>query len=195
VASVRARPEGNGQDVKWTGEGASYVEKYGLTTEGAPTEFKVNNGAMMFIERCWEHLKPGGTVVLSEYGSTSAYPVQTFHLNHEEFSIQFTHLAECATKVGFNSRLLSLKEFLVLDEEVSVFSGREEHILCLNHVLKEHGKVFPYAIVSEAEFAKRFGSVAEQTELAGHKFLPLKKGFYYGPRIEQFMVLVLNRPE
>jgi 2-polyprenyl-3-methyl-5-hydroxy-6-metoxy-1,4-benzoquinol methylase len=195
VASVRALHEGNEQDVTWTGEGASYLEKYGLTTKDAPAEFKVNKGAMKFIERCWEHLNPGGTVVLSEYGSTSAYPVQTFHLNHEEFSIQFLHLAECATKVGFICRLLSLKEFLGLNDEVSVFSGREEHILCLNHVLKQHGKSFPYAIVSETEFAKRFGSVAEETELAGYSFLPLKKGFYFGPRIEQFMVLILNKPE
>lgn len=195
VASVQALPANNGEDFKWTGEGASYLEKYGLTTEGAPEEFKVNSGAMMFIERCWEHLNPGGTVVLSEYGSTSGYPVQSFHLNHDEFSIQFTQLAECATKVGFNCSLQSLQEFLGLNQEVPVFCGREEHILCLDHILKQQGSSFPYAIVSEAEFAKRFGKVAKETELAGYSFLQLKKGFYFGPRIEQFMVLIMNKPE
>lgn len=193
VATVQSMAGPNGQN-EWTGEGAAYLGKYQLTTAGAPPSFRVNVGAMMLIERCWYHLNPGGTFVLSEYGSASSYPVQSFHLNHEEFSIHFGHLIECATQVGFNCRLLSLKEFLALDDEVSVFGGREEHILCLNHVLQQHGKAFPYAIVSEAEFVKRFGKVAEAAELAGHSFLPLKKGFYFGPRIEQFMVLILNKP-
>ena len=133
-------------------------------------------------------------MVLSEYGSASSFPVRSFHLNHEEYSIQFGHLAECATKVGFDSSLLSLKEFLELDDEVPVFSGREEHILCLNHSLRRDGITFPYAILSAAEVEKRLGNVGEELELSGISFLPLKKGFYFGPRVEQFMVLILNRP-
>ena len=196
VASVQPLPANNGKDFKWTGEGAAYLEKYELTTEGVPgAEFKVNSGAMMFIERCWDHLNPGGTVVLSEYGSTSGYPVLSFHLNHDEYSIQFTQLAECATKVGFNCSLQSLQEFLGLNQDVTVFAGREEHILCLNHIFEQQGTVFPYAIISEAEFVKRFGGVVEERELNGYSFLPLKKGYYFGPPIEQFMVLIMNKPE
>jgi hypothetical protein len=133
--------------------------------------------------------------VLSEYGSAKQYPVQAFHLNHEEFSIQFSHLAECATKVGFDCRLISLREFLGLDDEVPVFSGREEHILCVNHVLKQHGITFPYAIFSRDEFGKRVGSIPEEIGLKGISFLPLNKGFYFGPRIEEFMVIIMKRPE
>ena len=193
VASVQTLNVNNGKDAMWTGEGAAYMEKYGLTTYGG-AEFKVNSGAMTFIERCWDHVNPGGTVVLSEYGSTSGYPVQSYHLNHDEFSIQFTQLVECATKVGFRCQLQSLQEFLGLNQEVPVFCGREEHIYCMNHILNQQGASFPYAIVSKSEFAKRWGDVAEQTELAGYTFLPLKKGFYFGPRIEQFMVLIMNKP-
>lgn len=196
IAAVQSVAAANGQrSSSWTGEGGSYLKKYNLTTEGAPTEFKINIGAMMFIERCWEHLNPGGTLVLSEYGSATRYPVQAFHLNHEEFTIQFGHLAECATKIGFDCRLLSLAEFLKLDDNVPIFSGREEHILCLNHILKQHGITFPYAIASQAEFAKRVGNVAREIELSGVSFLPLNKGFYFGPRIEGFMVLIMKRPE
>lgn len=195
IASVQSVPGSNGQNKpQWAGDGASYLEKYGLSTEGAPTNFRINVGAMMFIERCWEHLTPGGTLVLSEYGSPTQYPVQTYHLNHEEFSIQFSHLAECATKIGFDCRLLSLREFLTLDDEVAVFSGREEHILCVNHVLKQHGITLPYAIVSKDEFGRRVGSIAGEIELQGISFLPLNRGFYFGPRIEEFMVLIMNRP-
>lgn len=196
IASVESVPASNGQDSSsWTGEGVSYLKKYDLTTEGAPTNFKINVGAMMFIERCWEHLNPVGTLVLSEYGSATRYPVQAYHLNHEEFSIQFGHLAECATKIGFDCRLLSLQEFLGLDDEVPVLSGREEHILCLNHILKQHGITFPYAIFSQDEFGKRAGGISEKIELRGISFLPLNRGFYFGPRIEEFMVLIMNRPQ
>ena len=196
VASVQSVPASNGQDSSsWTGEGVAYLRKYDLTTEGTPTNFKINVGAMMFIERCWNHLNPGGTLVLSEYGSATRYPVQAYHLNHEEFSIQFSHLAECATKIGFDCRLLSLREFLALDDEVAVFSGREEHLLCLNHIVKQHGITFPYAIFSQDEFKKRAGGISEEIELRGISFLPLNKGFYFGPRIEEFMVLIMKRPQ
>ena len=196
VASVQFAPASNEQNgSSWTGEGVSFLKKYDLTTDGAPNHFKINVGAMMFIERCWEHLNPGGTLVLSEYGSASRYPVQAYHLNHEEFSIQFSHLAECATKIGFESRLLSLREFLGLDDEVAVFCGRDEHILCVNHVLKQHGITFPFAIFSQDEFGKRAGGISEEIELRGISFLPLNRGFYFGPRIEEFMVLIMNRPQ
>lgn len=196
MAPVRRRSEPEDQNNPvWEGDGAYYLEKYDLTTEAAPDSFLVNAGAMMFIERCWEHLAPGGALVLSEYGAVSRYPVQAFHLNHEEFSIHFGHLAACGTKLGFDCRLLTLQEFLNLDDQIPVFGGREEHILCLNHILRQHGTALPYAIVSQPEFEKRFQSIVEQMELSGVSFSPLRKGFYFGPRIEEFMVLIMNKPE
>ncbi len=182
----------NGQ--QWQGAGTYYLEKYNLPTEAAPDSFLVNSGAFQFIERCWEHLAPGGTLVLSEYGAAQIYPVQSYHLNHEEFSIHFGHLAACAAKVGFDCRLLTLKEFLALDDQVLVLNGREEHILCLNHVLQKHGMSLPFAVVSKTEFEKRFQGIAEQIELSGFSFSPLSKSYHFGPRIEDFMVLVLNKP-
>lgn len=183
----------NQNDSDWEGDGLPYLEKYELTTKDAPDNFLINAGAMKFIERCWEHLNPGGTVVLSEYGSSSRYPDQAYHLNHEEFSIQFSHLAECGTKLGFSCRLLTLREYLELNVEVPVFAGREEHILCLNHVLQQHGATVPYAIISQTAFQKRFQPLIDQLEIDGIAFLELKKGFYFGPRIEEFMVLIMNK--
>jgi hypothetical protein len=178
----------------WQGDGACYVEKYDLATAAAPDSFLVNAGAFRFIERSWEHLPPGGTLVISEYGAAQRYPVHSCHLNHDEFSIHFGHLAACAANVGFECRLLTLKEFLGLDDRVLVLNGREEHILCLNHVLKKYGMSLPYAVISKTEFEKRFHGIAEQIELSGFSFSPLSKGYHFGPGIEDFMVLILNKP-
>ncbi|MGH9871621.1 MAG: class I SAM-dependent methyltransferase [Pyrinomonadaceae bacterium] len=196
MASVERRSTGepgdNGQ--KWQGDGTDYLEKYNLPTAGAPDSFLLNAGTFQFIERCWEHLSPGGTLILSEYGAAHIFPVQSFHLNHEEFSIHFGHLAACGAKVGFKCRLLTLAEFLTLDPSVPALNGREEHILCLNHIFRKHGMSLPYAVVSKSEFKKQFQGIIEQIELTGFSFSPVGWGYHFGPRIDQFMVLILNKP-
>jgi len=179
---------------KWQGAGTYYLKKYNLPTEGAPDSFLVNSGTFQFIERCWEHLFPGGTLILSEYGAAQIYPVQSYQLNHEEFSIHFGHLLTCGAAVGFNCRLLTLKEFLGFDDEVPALNGREEHILCLNHIFRKYDLSLPYAVISRTEFKKRYQGIIEQIELTGFSFSPLKKGYHFGPRIDDFMVLVLNKP-
>ncbi|MGA9994729.1 MAG: class I SAM-dependent methyltransferase, partial [Pyrinomonadaceae bacterium] len=153
VAEVRRKEEteraesieGAGHERGWDGPGASYIEKYDLPVEDAPATFMVNAGVFQFLERAWEHLSPGGTMILTEYGSEHKYPALSFHLNHEEYSIHFGHVAACARKIGFDCRLLTLKEFLGADTEVLMLDGKEEHLLCLNHVLERFGANMPYA--------------------------------------------------
>ena len=65
VAPVRRKPAGSG----WQGDGAYYLDKYGLSDKDAPDSFLVNAGVFRFIERAWKHLAPGGTLIVSEYGS------------------------------------------------------------------------------------------------------------------------------
>ena len=180
---------------EWQGEGAYYLEKYDLSDKDAPDSFLVNAGAFRFVERAWKHLNPGGTLIVSEYGAADLFPTQCYHLNHEEFSIHFGHLAACARKVGFQCQLLTLKEFLGLDDEVQVLNGREEHLLCLNHVFKDYGHVLPYAVISKSDFEQRCGRIVEETGLIGYSFSPLSKGFHFGPGIKDFLVLIMNKPK
>jgi hypothetical protein len=179
---------------EWQGPGAHYLEKYGLPTDNAPDSFLVSAGAFDFIERCFEHLAPGGALLVSEYGAAQQYPIQAYHLNHEEFSVHFGHLAACAASVGFNCRLLTLKEFLALDDRVLVLDGREEHLLTLNHVLKKHGMSLPYAVISKKEFEKRFQTIVERIELKGFSFSPVSSGYHFGPKIDDFMILIMTKP-
>jgi SAM-dependent methyltransferase len=194
IADFPVAPVARGSDGKWQGEGAYYLEKYDLSDEGAPDSFVVNSGAFRFIERAWKHLTPGGTLILSEYGAEHRYPAASFNLNHDEYTIHFGHLAACAAKVGFQSRLLTLKEFLSFDDEVLVLNGREEHLLCLNHVLRNYGEVLPYAVISKSDFERRSQPIVEETRLIGYSFSPLSKGFHFGPNIRDFFVLIMQKP-
>lgn len=177
------------------GDGAYYVDKYELSDKDASDSFLVNAGVFRFIERAWEHLNPGGTLIVSEYGAEDRYPAASFNLNHDEYTIHFGHVAACAAKVGFKCRLVTLKEFLDLDDEVLVLNGREEHLLCLNHVLKNYGHVLPYAVISKSDFEKQCGRVVEQTGLIGYSFSPLRTGYHYGPNIRDFFVLIMQKPK
>jgi phospholipid N-methyltransferase len=177
------------------GEGVYYIDKYDLPVSDAPESFVVNAGAFRFLERAWKHLTPGGTLIVTEYGSVQRYPAASFNLNHDEYTIHFGHLAACAAKVGFECRLLTLKEFLDFDDDVLVLNGREEHLLCLNHVLKIYGETLPYAVISKSEFERRCAGVVEQTGLIGYSFSPLNKGFQFGPNIKDFFVLIMHKPK
>lgn len=190
VAPVKRSRNGRG----WEGDGAQFVKRYDLSVTGAPDSFLVNAGAFQFLERAWKHLKPGGTLIVSEYGAEQHYPARSFHLNHDEYTIHFGHLKACATKIGFQCKLETLKSFLELDDDVLVLSGREEHILCLNHVLKKHGTTFPFAVISKSDFDKQCGKVAEEIRLTGHSFSPLNTKYHFGPNPEDFLVLIMNKP-
>ena len=186
----------SGVGTKWQGEGAQYLEKYGLADEDAlPDAFVVNAGVFRFLERAWKHLNPGGTLIVSEYGAEDRYPLRSFNLNHDEYTIHFGHVAACAAKIGFQCRLLTLKEFVGLDDEVLVLDGREEHLLCLNHVFQDYGEMLPFAVISKSDFKKRSGRIVEQTGLIGYSFSPLKKGYHFGPNIKDFFVLIMIKPQ
>jgi methylase of polypeptide subunit release factors len=201
TAAVRrapATPEDSGNEpasrIRWEGEGAADVDNYELFVDDAPDSFLINSGVFRFIERAWEHLAPGGVVIVSEYGGEQRYPIQEYQLNHEEFSIHFGHVATCARKVGFSSRLVSLKKFLDVNDEVLMLNGREEHILCIDRVLQQHGLTLPYAAISQREFEEKFREVIERMGIVGITFSPLSTGFHYGPDWNDFLVLILQKP-
>jgi hypothetical protein len=91
--------------------------------------------------------------------------------------------------------MTTLKDFLTLDDELLVLDGREEHILCLNHVLKGYGVALPFAVISKSEFEQKCQRFAEEIGLTGYSFSPLNRKYHFGPNIEEFLVLIMNKPQ
>lgn len=178
----------------WRGAGASYVEEFELAEPNSPNRFLVSSGLFEFVKRAWNHVPPGGTVLLTEYGGLNQYPARAYHLNHDEYSIHFGHLQKCASRIGFECRVVPLTEFLKIDERAEFLDGQEEKILCLNHILRRFGESLPYAAISKSEFELRLKPIADRINLAGVTFSPLSAQFHYGPTLPQFFVAVLKKP-
>ena len=195
IATVSRMPEDSDSAPHWKGQGAGDLEKYGLDGMENAEAFLVNVGVFRFIERAWQHLVPGGVVIMSEYGGINCFPIPSYHLNHEEFSIHFGHVQSCARSVGFETRLMAMKDFLGLDEQTPMLDGQEEQIRCLNHVFEKHGTSLPYALISQREFQNSFQELVDKIGLTGFSFSPLASGFHYGPRINDFMVAILTKTE
>ena len=191
--SVVERTRADGE-LKWSGPGARYVDEFDLAGAGTPDCFLVNSGVFEFVRRAWEHLSDGGILIMTEYGSLNRYPVRSYHLNHDEFSIHLGHVEKCARAIGFECRILSLKEFLSINDEEKFLDGQEERILCLNRVLEKFGESLPYAAISQKEFDSRFKSLADKIKLGGVTFSPLSAAFHYGPTLQQFYAAVLRKP-
>lgn len=195
VASVTRQLNTETNESEWSGSGEPYLKKYGLADEGAPDHFLLNTGTFQFVERAWEHLAPGGTLIVTEYGGEAEYPAQAHHLNHEEFSINFGHVKKCAEQIGFNCRLQTLKDFLKIDDQIMMLDGQEEQIMCLNHIFGKFDQRLPFALISEREFKERFQQLAERIGLTGVTFSPFRNGFHFGPNLKQFLVLLMTKPD
>jgi hypothetical protein len=180
---------------EWRGDGAKYIDEFGLEEEDAPDSFLINSGLLEFLRHAWNHLSPGGLLVLTEYGGLNKFPERSYHLNHDEYSIHFGHVEKCANALGFACRVLPLSEFLSIDESVEFIDGREEKILCLNRVLEKFGQGLPYAAISRDDFSARFKSLSDEIKLGGVTFSPLSAEFHYGPFLRQFLAAVLQKPE
>jgi len=94
-------------------EVAIRVGRYGLTALPAGAWF--NLGAWKLVEEAWRLLKPGGTVVLTEFGDVDEVPTETTHLDHPEVSIHFGHLLDVARGVGLEAELVPLSALLNID--------------------------------------------------------------------------------
>lgn len=74
-----------------------------------------NLGAWKLVSEAARVLRPGGALVLTEFGSPDEVPTETTQLDHPEVSIHFGHLAAVAQDVGLKPHLMELADFLDID--------------------------------------------------------------------------------
>ncbi len=194
IADLRVSPVRR-QDVTTDegGPGAEAVRKYDLAWDHAPGLFFVNLGAFHFVEECARVLKPGGTAVMTEYGSHSEFPEQSTHLDHAEFSIQFGHLKQVAAKLNLETSLEYLPALLNLDESVKVLETTQSFFETLRAFLRSREIRLEKLAYTEDMFAELLGNKLSLRELQGLKFTPCGQRVL-GLKPKEFKALIIRKP-
>lgn len=85
--------------------------------------FRLNLGAMILIREIKHILKKNGIAIITEYGYENELPKRAEHLDHEEYTIAFSHLISVANAFGFASMLSNAFDFLGFNSEVEILSS------------------------------------------------------------------------
>lgn len=168
------------------------VRRYALPWDDAPGLFFVNVGAIRLLEECQRVLKPGGTAILTEYGSHDRYPEQSTHLDHAEFSIHFGYLKKVAEQLGFEVSLEHLGSLLGLDGSVEVLHTTQTFFETLRAFLATQGVRLGLAY-TEAMFAELLNGAVDPKHLKGLKFGPCVNRVL-GLKPPEFKALMIRKP-
>ena len=122
--------------VPWTpgtpGPVAERVARYGLAH--LPGTGPYNLGAWQLVEAAAAALRPGGAMVLTEFGDVDEQPTETRHLDHPEVSIHFGHVAQVAAGCGLHAGLEPVHHLLEVDLHARWLSRASwEGIRALHH--------------------------------------------------------------
>jgi hypothetical protein len=151
-------------------------------------------GICRLLERLWGQMKPGATAFLSEYGSLGKGPQLVEHLNHPEFAVDYSNAIAKANDIGFRTTLFDLAEFLDVNVAEMLLTGQQEHIYCLNWILRKFKAELPYAAHAKSRFLAHVDRAIGIESLSGFSFSRLMDGLHFGPAMAQFKVLMLQKP-
>lgn len=192
VSAVR-RVDLEGTSGEDGGPGAEVVRRYALPFHDAPGLFFVNVGAFRLLEECARVLRPGGTAVLTEYGSHTRYPEHSTHLDHAEFSIHFGHLKLVAERLGFETSLEHVAQLVGLDPTVEVLHTTQTFFATLRAFLAQHGVALEKVAYTKDMFAELLGDRLALEHLQGLKFGPAGSRVL-GLKPPEFKALIVRKP-
>jgi len=101
-------------------EAESLVQRFGLAWNHSLPRLAVNVGAIHLVEHLASWLAPGGTAVITEYGSLENAPALVALEGHNEYSIHFGHLMQVACALRLTAQTENLGEFLEADGDYEV---------------------------------------------------------------------------
>lgn len=151
-------------------------------------------GITLLLDRVWQHLAPGGAAFLCEYGNWGRGPKRVEHLDHPEFEVDYSQVSARAGEIGFAVQMFNLADFLEADPNAMFLRGQQEHILCLNRILRRCGAELPYAAHARDDFLAHIDRAMGIESISGYSFSRLSDGLHFGPDIRQFRVLMLTKP-
>lgn len=91
--------------------------------KGAPESVRVNLGAFQLLKELMRVLKPGGLAVITEFGYQDRLPFRAGHLDHAEYSIQFSQMISVAAALGFNLYLTDAFDFLGFRSDIKLITA------------------------------------------------------------------------
>lgn len=178
---------------KGSAEAAALERAHGISLADAPEDFWVNAGALRFVAEVARVLAPGGAAVVTEFGELDAYPVESTHLDHREFSIHFGHVRAAAERAGLEARVVLVPALLELDETVPVLATNRSFFRALRALLARKGfRLEKLAYTREQLEALLAGSGFALSALEGVKLLPAGERVL-GLRPREFKALLLRK--
>jgi SAM-dependent methyltransferase len=90
---------------------------------GAPETVRINIGAFQLLKELIRVLKPGGLAIVTEFGYQDRLPFRASHLDHAEYSIQFSQMISVAAALGFNIYLTDAFDFLGFRSDVKLITA------------------------------------------------------------------------
>jgi SAM-dependent methyltransferase len=110
-------------------EAESLVEKYDLDISKFPNKYILNTEAIKLVSRLHRFLKDDGVAFLSEYGSLDEVPIPVELPGHNEYSINFGHLARVWSQKNLKSEYGSVGDLLEFDKDYRVLDEKVRELL------------------------------------------------------------------
>ena len=123
-----------------------FIVDFDISLDDAFPEFLVNLGAWQLLEHIYYLLATGGMAIIIEYGSPWRYPVAVSLKDHTEYAIHFGHLEKIANRLGFETRLEGLADFLRMDLDVPILE--RVSLTTLNRSLLPHLNISPLPVLA-----------------------------------------------
>lgn len=100
---------------------------------------KSNHGALILVGECARVLAPGGLGYISEFGHPTRRPVRSDHLDHDEYSIRWSDLADRARSLGLNSDLVPVPRLIGLVPDAEALVTTRASFAALRSLFRAHG--------------------------------------------------------
>ena len=121
------------------GRAGQLVRDLGIDIDDAPDPFYLQFGAFELMIRIARWLAPGGTTVVTEFGSESQWPRLSSHLDHPELSTHFGHLRQAARSQGLDAEVEFVMDMIDLVRDDKGLATTRSHFRALAAMLAAEG--------------------------------------------------------
>jgi SAM-dependent MidA family methyltransferase len=175
------------------GEAGRLIRAYDMPLRDAPSEFYLNQGALVFVEKLGAALKPKGSAWITEYGDGTQYPVASTQLDHLEFSIQFGHLRHLAQQLGLEASVEYVQELIQLHRDVHTLTTTRTYFSSLQAMLRSMGIELDKKAYSQDMFEELLGTNLTLAEMGDIRFQVIDERCM-GLAPHEFKALLLRKP-